>query len=68
MEYRTIEKPRLQIPVILTNPVVVPAPPEKLTFGDSVLLNIQLYSVIGQCNADRAAIRELETSRKFASE
>ncbi|WKW40793.1 hypothetical protein PZO50_14170 [Kosakonia cowanii] len=35
-----------------------------MTFGDSVQLSAQLYGLVGQCNIDRAAIRQIEESRQ----
>ncbi|WP_288431313.1 peptidase, partial [uncultured Pantoea sp.] len=63
VEYRTISQPRLNLPAELTNPIEAPAPPDPMTFGDSVSLNAELYGVMAQCNIDRAAIRQIESSR-----
>jgi len=38
-----------------------------MTFGDSVQLSAQLYGLVGQCNIDRAAIREIEEGRQHAA-
>jgi hypothetical protein len=38
-----------------------------MTFGDSVQLSAQLYGLVGQCNIDRAAIRQIEESRQHAA-
>ncbi|HHQ5471199.1 TPA: Rz1-like lysis system protein LysC [Yersinia enterocolitica] len=37
--------------------------PEILTWGNSLLLNDTLLTVIEQCNADKASIRKIEQSR-----
>jgi len=37
--------------------------PETLTFGESVELNAELYGVLGQCNIDRAAIRQIDMTK-----
>ncbi|WP_420916050.1 Rz1-like lysis system protein LysC [Pantoea stewartii] len=61
VEYRTISQPRLNLPAELTNQIEAPAPPEMMTFGDSVSLNAELYGIVTQCNIDRAAIRKIES-------
>ncbi len=63
VEYRTIKNPQVSLPAELTSPIDVPSVPESLTFGESVELNAELYGALGQCNIDRAAIKELEKSR-----
>ena len=63
VEYRAIKSPQISLPAELTSPIDVPSVPETLTFGESVELNAELYGVIGQCNIDRAAIRQIEISR-----
>ncbi|WP_419182129.1 Rz1-like lysis system protein LysC [Pantoea ananatis] len=63
VEYRTISQPRLNLPAELTSPIEAPAPPDPMTFGDSVSLNAELYGVVAQCNIDRVAIRQIESSR-----
>ncbi len=64
VEYRTISQPRLNLPAELTSPISVPLPPDNMTYGNSVGLNIELYGVIEQCNTDRAAIRKIESGNK----
>ncbi|WP_423139625.1 Rz1-like lysis system protein LysC [Pantoea agglomerans] len=64
VEYRTVKQPQLNLPADLTSQIDVPAPPEQMTFGDSVSMNAELYSIITQCNIDRAAVRKIELSRK----
>nr|DAL55312.1 MAG TPA_asm: hypothetical protein [Caudoviricetes sp.] len=34
-----------------------------MTWGESLMLNISLLSVIEQCNSDKKAIREIEQQR-----
>ena len=63
VEYRTVKQPQLNLPAELTSQIDVPAPSQDMTFGDSVALNAEIYGVLGQCNADRAAIRRIESSR-----
>ncbi|WP_423230772.1 Rz1-like lysis system protein LysC [Pantoea ananatis] len=60
VEYRTISQPRLNLPAELTSKIEAPAPPEMMTFGDSVSLNAELYSIVAQCNIDRAAVKALD--------
>lgn len=63
VEYRAIKSPQISLPAELTSPIDVPSVPETLTFGESVELNAELYGVLGQCNIDRAAIRQIEISK-----
>ncbi|WP_420916410.1 Rz1-like lysis system protein LysC [Pantoea ananatis] len=58
-----MSQPRLNLPAELTSQIGAPAPPEMMTFGDSVSLNAELYGILAQCNIDRAAIRQIESSR-----
>ncbi|WP_459253685.1 Rz1-like lysis system protein LysC [Pantoea ananatis] len=64
VEYRTISQPRLNLPAELTSQIEAPAPHEPMLFGDSVSLNAELYGIVAQCNIDRAAIRQIESSDK----
>ncbi|WP_446226638.1 Rz1-like lysis system protein LysC [Pantoea deleyi] len=59
VEYRTVKQPQLSLPAELTSQIIVPEPPENMTFGDSVSLNAELYGVLGQCNVDRDAVRRI---------
>ncbi|MCX8958328.1 peptidase [Erwinia psidii] len=63
VEYRTITQPSLPIPAILTNPITVPTVPDNMKYGDSIMLNAELYGLLGQCNRDRLAVRKTETLR-----
>ena len=67
VEYRTISQPQISLPAELTSRIDAPEPPEEMTFGDSVQLSAQLYGLVGQCNIDRAAIRQIEESRQHAA-
>lgn len=64
VEYRTVKLPQLNLPAELTSQIDVPQPPASMTFGDSVSLNAELYGALGQCNIDRNAIRQIESSRQ----
>jgi len=35
-----------------------------IAFCDSVSLNAELYGIVAQCNIDRAAIRQIESTDK----
>ena len=61
VEYRTITQKKLPIPAELTRQLDVPAVMGPMTFGDSVLLNAELYGIIDRCNSDRAAMRLLDS-------
>ncbi|EPC5193311.1 Rz1-like lysis system protein LysC [Edwardsiella piscicida] len=47
----------------LTADTPVPAVSDPLTWGASLDLNTRLLSALGQCNMDKANIREIEISR-----
>ena len=68
VEYRTISQPQISLPAELTSRINAPEPPDGMTFGDSVQLSAQLYGLVGQCNIDRAAIRQIEESRQRAAD
>lgn len=48
------------IPANLLTDCVVPDIPEKMTFGDSVNLNVALLLSIENCNGQLDAIRQIE--------
>ncbi|WP_168199598.1 peptidase [Pantoea sp. CCBC3-3-1] len=64
VEYRTISQPNLPLPAELTSPIDVPLVPDNMTFGQAVELSAELYGVIEQANIDRAAIRQIESTRQ----
>ncbi|WP_441369599.1 Rz1-like lysis system protein LysC [Yersinia intermedia] len=51
------------MPASLLSDCIPPEIPEILTWGNSLLLNDTLLTVIEQCNADKASIRQIEQSR-----
>ncbi|WP_459350148.1 Rz1-like lysis system protein LysC [Yersinia enterocolitica] len=51
------------MPASLLSDCIPPEIPEILTWGNSLLLNDTLLTVIEQCNADKASIRKIEQSR-----
>ncbi|WP_425288937.1 Rz1-like lysis system protein LysC [Yersinia enterocolitica] len=55
--------PQVPIPASLLSDCVPPEIPEILTWGNSLLINDTLLTVIEQCNADKASIRKIEQSR-----
>ncbi|WP_420919600.1 Rz1-like lysis system protein LysC [Xenorhabdus bovienii] len=55
--------PPIPIPAHLLADCLSPALPDKMTWSDSLLLNVQLLTVIEQCNLDKQAIRQIEESK-----
>ncbi len=53
----------IAIPAHLTADCLLPYIPEQMTWGESLMLNISLLSVIEQCNSDKKAIRDIESAR-----
>ncbi|MDU7405033.1 rz1 lytic protein [Citrobacter portucalensis] len=53
----------MPLPANLTAETSQPAIPEPLTYGASLDLNVSLLSALGQCNVDKASIRNIELSR-----
>ncbi|MDE9545060.1 peptidase [Xenorhabdus bovienii] len=56
--------PPIPIPAHLLADCLPPVIPDKMTWSDSLLLNVQLLTVIEQCNLDKQAIREIEESKQ----
>ncbi|GAA0517387.1 hypothetical protein GCM10009414_28740 [Tatumella terrea] len=63
-EYRTVTVPCLPIPAELTAPITKPAIPDTFTYGDSVMLNAELFGLLNQANIDRRTIRNIEAQEK----
>ncbi|WP_432264915.1 Rz1-like lysis system protein LysC [Citrobacter portucalensis] len=55
--------PVVPLPANLTTETPQPYIPDPLTYGASLDLNVSLLSALGQCNIDKASIREIEISR-----
>ncbi|QEW34372.1 peptidase [Erwinia billingiae] len=55
--------PQPKISADLTAPTPIPPIPTPLLWQDSLVLNANLLTAIGQCNIDKAAIRKFEESR-----
>ncbi|EPD1738251.1 Rz1-like lysis system protein LysC [Yersinia enterocolitica] len=60
--------PQVPIPASLLSDCIPPEIPEILTWGNSLLLNDTLLTVIEQCNADKASIRQIESIRGNTNE
>lgn len=52
------------LPASLTADTPQPEIPDNLTWGQSLDLNVSLLSALGQCNRDKADIRQAETKRQ----
>ncbi|MCE1523685.1 hypothetical protein LWU38_10235 [Enterobacter hormaechei] len=59
-----VPAPVVQISADLTADTPIPVMEEPFTWQASLELNAQLYTALGQCNLDKAAIRKIESSRK----
>ncbi|EOX5680117.1 peptidase [Yersinia enterocolitica] len=60
-KYVTI--PPVPIPSSLLSDCMPPDIPNTMTWGQSLELNEDLLTVIEQCNADKASIRQIEEKR-----
>nr|WP_141964903.1 Rz1 lytic protein [Klebsiella electrica] len=58
-----IKVPVVPLPSSLTADTPQPAIPDNLTWGESLDLNVNLLSALGQCNRDKADIRSAEKKR-----
>ncbi|EPE4838400.1 Rz1-like lysis system protein LysC [Yersinia enterocolitica] len=58
-----VQVPQVPIPASLLSDCMPPEIPEALTWGNGLLLNDTLLTVIEKCNADKASIRQIEQSR-----
>ncbi|QBX80196.1 peptidase [Citrobacter tructae] len=56
--------PVLPLPANLTAETPQPAIPDPLTYGASLDLNVSLLSALGQCNLDKAAVRQIDDIRR----
>ncbi|SQC84251.1 Uncharacterised protein [Klebsiella pneumoniae] len=56
--------PVVPLPSSLTAETPYPDIPDKMTYGQSLDLNVSLLSALGQCNRDKADIRQAETKRQ----
>ncbi|MCU3855382.1 Rz1 lytic protein [Enterobacter roggenkampii] len=53
----------MTLPVNLTAETPYPVIPDPMSWGQSLDLNVSLLSALGQCNRDKADIREAEKKR-----
>lgn len=58
-----VKVPVVPLPVNLTAETPYPAIPDPMSWGQSLDLNVNLLSALGQCNRDKADIREAEKKR-----
>ncbi|WP_430252870.1 Rz1-like lysis system protein LysC [Providencia vermicola] len=59
-----VQTPLVPIPAHLLNDCLPEYIPEIFSWGNSLLLNESLLTVIEQCNLDKKAIREIEQQRQ----
>ncbi|TNV22842.1 peptidase [Buttiauxella sp. B2] len=52
--------PPVPLPASLTAETPQPAIPDPLTWGASLDLNVSVLAALGQCNRDKADIRQIE--------
>lgn len=55
------------LPASLTAETPYPDIPDNMTWGNSLNLNVSLLSALGQCNRDKADIRQAEKKSGFLS-
>ncbi|WP_427213149.1 Rz1-like lysis system protein LysC [Yersinia enterocolitica] len=67
-QIKYVQVPQVPIPASLLSDCIPPEIPEILTWGNSLLLNDTLLTVIEQCNADKASIRQIESTRGNTNE
>ncbi|EPY4803001.1 Rz1-like lysis system protein LysC [Klebsiella pneumoniae] len=58
-----VKVPVVPLPASLTAETPYPDIPDKMTWGQSLDLNVSLLSALGQCNRDKADIRQAEKKR-----
>ncbi|WP_432648946.1 Rz1-like lysis system protein LysC [Klebsiella michiganensis] len=58
-----VKVPVVPLPFSLTAETPYPGIPDNMTWGDSLDLNVSLLSALGQCNRDKADIRQAEKER-----
>ncbi|HHD2871199.1 MULTISPECIES: Rz1 lytic protein [Klebsiella pneumoniae complex] len=59
-----VKVPVVPLPANLTADTPQPEIPDSLTWGQSLDLNVSLLSALGQCNRDKADIRQAESKRQ----
>ncbi|WP_447314673.1 Rz1-like lysis system protein LysC [Klebsiella michiganensis] len=58
-----VKAPVVPLPASLTAETPQPEIPDNLTWSQSLDLNVSLLSALGQCNRDKADIRQAEKQR-----
>lgn len=58
-----VKVPVVPLPIYLTAETPYPAIPDPMSWGQSLDLNVGLLSALGQCNRDKADIRQVEKTR-----
>ncbi|MFS7570670.1 Rz1 lytic protein [Klebsiella pneumoniae] len=61
-----VKVPVVPLPASLTADTPQPEIPDNLTWGQSLDLNVSLLSALGQCNRDKADIRQAEKETSLA--
>ncbi|MFW3803674.1 Rz1-like lysis system protein LysC [Klebsiella pneumoniae] len=59
-----VKVPVVPLPASLTAETPRPEIPDNLTWGQSLDLNVSLLSALGQCNRDKADIRQADSKRQ----
>ncbi|WP_144236083.1 Rz1-like lysis system protein LysC [Yersinia similis] len=62
-QIKYVQTPHVPLPASLLSDCMPPLIPDELTWGNSLLLNDTLLTVIELCNMDKASIRKIEESR-----
>lgn len=58
-----VKVPVVPLPANLTAETPYPDIPDKMTWSESLDLNVSLLSALGQCNRDKADIRQAEMKK-----
>lgn len=58
-----MKAPAVPLPAELVADTPYPEIPEPMKWGDSIALNVEAFSAIGQCNLDKAGIRKIDAER-----
>ncbi|MDF7643695.1 peptidase [Klebsiella variicola] len=58
-----VKVPVVPLPASLTAETPYPDIPDKMTWGESLDLNVSLLSSLRQCNIDKASVRQIEGMR-----
>ncbi|WP_420255514.1 Rz1-like lysis system protein LysC [Enterobacter asburiae] len=58
-----VRVPAVPLPSSLTAETPQPSIPDEMSWGESLNLNVNLVSALGQCNRDKADIRKADKAR-----